>query len=311
MLKGRALAFASASVIGLVVVLLVTLNLLSRRRDQKNITQPTETVEPNPISLRDLIGTLDIQADSVPQNPDDGSERKGWLFIDGNLQGLMPIRKNLKLIPNKYEVRTFIAQDSSDSIKFWTVSWNTDVNRGNTVTMVTSRTIDPWMARATERSDVKYYYKKIERVSNPTLTIDSSAEQTLQEINSRLNKKWEAFVQTAEWKAIAEALQRLEHAPPTRRRVWIDMPYDLGGPREIDVEQLRVIESWFVHSATSDQEGWTEFETSTSQDVDGYTASDINTNARKLSETVQARVKWIKDIFNFIAKSIENAPEER
>ena len=60
----------------------------------------------------------------------------------------------------------------------------------------------------------------------------------------KFDGKWKAYKSSSPLKEIEDASERILREPPSRAVIWIDMPMMLGGPREFDVDQLRVLQEY-------------------------------------------------------------------
>ena len=64
-------------------------------------------------------------------------------------------------------------------------------------------------------------------------------------LRTLLPERWNLFVRSPEWALVDSVGRLLDAAPPSRARVWMDLPDSLGGPREVDPEQLEVLAAWY------------------------------------------------------------------
>lgn len=202
-----------------------------------NNPQSSETADPTPIAIQQLTGTLEIDADGPP-------DAQGWLFINGELRGSVPLHKEFALTPGNYELRCVTFKDKSANdpndpsyydLHFYTVFGRVLVQLGKTTAckLELSRYRHPedFEAAMSAFSEVEGFV-----VGNGQR--DSTEQQ--------LTKKWNELMSSDDWKPIASLAETWKFAPPTRRRVSIQLPDQLGGAREVDVAQMKALHKWLL-----------------------------------------------------------------
>lgn len=184
----------------------------------------------NQIHVEELLGSLRLDVDASV------SSSASWLFLDGHLIQSLPLHRTVRVLPGTYEVRVVSAGVEGFPVRVETAS----VARG---TCVTISGLDKWQdATATAKfifpwSDSVY---QLNCESGDNLQIELEADcKRIQEDQDRV---WDAFTEGELWEPISEALA---YTRLTRNFVWMELPWELGGPREMDVAQLVSLREFF------------------------------------------------------------------
>lgn len=224
---------------------------------------PLQKETPQAITTEELVGFLELDASPPPdQNAAHGAEPKvGWVFLNGRLVGKMPFQQRRMLVPGTYEVRVVLANEGPSGVSFWTVSWpQIKIERGRTQIIRTQKVIDDWLLNSDKEEALVYHQWNATMVMPVNVMLNGDTERRLAVAAEELTKAAESFEKSDEWKAISAAAEHLRLSPPSRPRVWIDLPPYLGGARELDADQLSLLAKhitpnlggWLTHGVLID-----------------------------------------------------------
>src|SRR5712691_4093325 len=107
---------------------------------------------PGRVEARELTGTLAVDI-VMPTDRDSWAADAGWFFLDGQLVGRLPLRKEVLLTPGEYEARAvYIGNRWNDQeIGFLAVSGHVRVERGQrTGCTITALQVENGAARSRE-----------------------------------------------------------------------------------------------------------------------------------------------------------------
>lgn len=211
-----------------------------------------QAVAAQPQATQPVVGTLHIDA-KLPVGSVRGDYfEAGWLFLNNDFIGRLPIDRQLMLAPGSYTVRVVVGAYTHEQPRYYTVRWpRVVVSQGATQTMQLERailaTIDgqsppgveltagddpmPWSHLTANEGMVEYFRKTA---------------------FDEMERQWERFHTTGDFATVLAVAQQAEKAPPSRPLVWIDISDVRGGPRQFDADQLRFL----ARSLRPDIGGW-------------------------------------------------------
>jgi hypothetical protein len=212
------------------------------------------------------------------------------------LQGRLPLRREFNLAPGEYILGCVCPNSASEHHTFFTWSDKALVERGG---------------RTVHKIDGTIYVIPAEGWWPPPYPLPNLGDQISEKalINRFDQDVWQRFLESPRWKPINRAADQLKITPPSRRRVWIDLEWHLGFPREVDVEQLRVIRKWFYSKYWRIR-----------AEVDGELMNlDLEDAAKQFKR--RDHQLWIQlmtrarertsEVIDEIIKALETAPEDR
>jgi hypothetical protein len=120
---------------------------------------------------------------------------------------------------------------------------------------------------------------------------------------------WQEFLATEEWKAFTTAADRVDRAPPTHRRIRIDLPWTLGGPREVGPDQIRFLSDW-LHAYLRSGVLLEQMPALPSEKRTPAINEAADTLIRSGHLTNQ-RLKHVQAIADQLVKAVEKAPEDQ
>lgn len=180
---------------------------------------------PTPQAAQPAIGTLVIDA----KKPN-GSERgdyleAGWLFIDGRLLGRMPVERTVNLAWGSHDLRIVIGAYTDEQPRYYTVRWpRYFMNRGSTNHFEPASVIERAVNGAALPPGVEF-------IPSP---------------EPRMRALWEALLH-ADLSNLERAAADLRAKPAARVRIVLDER--VGGPREVDADQLKFLSRVMRHYA--------------------------------------------------------------
>ena len=279
------------------------------KRNQSNAQTPRPTETPYQIYPTDLAGTLKIVADE-PSRPSDSSiTKKGWLFIKGQLIGRLPIHQDRMLVPGNYEVRAVVVAESAVGVSYWTVSWpEITIEKGRTVTLNAKEAIDDFTSNNIAQQGINYTRSPEPLKQARYITLNQFTDGLLSEASNDLPKEWQSFLDSPEWKVVSSTADRLRISPPSRQRVWMEMPNELGGSREFDAEQIRIL----AKRLSPYLGGWGSPTVSvdTYSPPSPYDQQRLRTKIDQLAAFVHERQDWVQKNVDGMIKQLEQAPEK-
>jgi hypothetical protein len=269
-----------------------------------------DTLGAGSISFEALTGTLSIHADLPPSeaSPDD-SVPPGWLFVDGQLVDRLPVRTEFRVAPGRYQVRAVLARAGDAGLSLWTVWSDQTVLAGETVDVDLGGALREWVDDGTRREAVSYARLAPAAHEPGTIVPDWTGEAYLAALDTLLPQRWAAFTASPEWKLIEELSARLAAWPPSRPRVWVALPDSLGGARELDSRQLRILAAWYG-AALRDRFGFAVPEVS-GYDEQGY-PRPTTVSFQALYDLKQGIVNdqqaWVDTVFSRLRAVLDGAP---
>lgn len=214
------------------------------------VAQQVKPMEP-------LIGTLEIDAPdprAIEFVYRSGSPLAGWLFVNGELRGTLPIRQRLLMSPGVYDVRIVMAVSVGyPQIQFLTIRWpRTVITQGGTVSVRAADEIRRFPMRAAD-ADEKFAESHVSPMENPLFeNTPSNVEYLRKGAADDMANAWKAYMEQGLFAKVHATASQLAQAPPSRPVVWLDVPESYGGAREFDVEQLRILQQVL----SPDIKGW-------------------------------------------------------
>ncbi|HEU4596718.1 MAG TPA: hypothetical protein VFS10_16390 [Pyrinomonadaceae bacterium] len=272
-------------------------------------TPQTET--PQQLTTEELVGTLDIDAGPPPAlNYLGGPEPKvGWVFINGGLLGKMPFRQQRLLVPGTYEIRAVLAHDSAYGVKYWTVFWpRVKVERGKTESIKTQQVIDGWLTGGWREDGVEFHESPTPQMQPASFALDENSARRLEEAWDDLGRKWKSYLDSDDWKAVAAAADHLRLSPPSRPRVWVELPASLGGPREFDAEQLRLLSKFLA----PDLGGWASpaIFIPTDSPLTEDEQRRLRAMVERLTERNREQRQYVEGVLKGMIAALDKVPEE-
>lgn len=271
----------------------------------------TQTDTPQQLTTEELVGTLDIDAGPPPAlNHLNGPEPKvGWVFINGGLLGKMPLRQQRLLVPGTYEVRAVVAHESGYGVRYWTVSWpRVKVERGKTASVKTQEAIDRWLLGRWREDGLEFHESPEPRMQPAAFALDENSARRLEEAWDDLERKWKSYLDSDDWKAVAAAADHLRLSPPSRPRVWIELPASLGGAREFDAEQLRLL----AKMLKPDLGGWASPAIFISNDspLTEEERQRLRAMVERLTERNREQRQYVEGVFKDMIAALDKVREE-
>lgn len=282
------------------------------------VEMPTPTPTPVTISIQELMGTgsIDINAKldggvftvgtsdakgGPCENFATGTVKAGWVFINGQMQGHLPLRKVIQLKPDTYNVSFVLWCKGPNDI--WFDTWQTKIKVTAGKTVAASLADEPLAIGRGYRLSLTEIYTPSIRSSRFYWQID------LTNWDKETRESWNDFLGTPEWKSVYAAAQ----SPPLSRRLKIDLPADLGGPREIDADQVSALAEWFdlkLHKVLKVSDGPIpdfRYEDSSGSDDEVRAAVELS----KQTQTFQnEKIAVVKKILRDFGEALKKAPEE-
>lgn len=188
-------------------------------------SSPSAQAPPPPQAVQPAIGTLVIDA----QKPV-GSERgdyfeAGWLFIDGRLLGRLPVKRTVNLAWGSHDLKIVIGAYTDEQPRYYTVQWpRYFMNRGARDHFEPASVIE----RAVNGAPLP---PGVEFVPSP---------------EPHMRALWEAF-HHSDLSNLERAAAELRARPAARVR--IDLDERVGGPREVDADQVQFFSRVMRHYA--------------------------------------------------------------
>lgn len=211
--------------------------------------QQATPVRPGPQAMEPLAGTLEIDAASFDdvefQYLPVARPYAGWIFINGELRRKMPFKQRWNLAPGAYDVKAVLAAKAHGIIQFWTVRWpRVVVTSGATSTLKTDEAIRRF-PRVVSPDDEQYSASPEPTMEKPVVELTESRVAYFEKaVWDEFDQKWKAYKRSSPLTEVEDASNRILREPPSRPVIWIDMPMMLGGPREFDIDQLRVLQEY-------------------------------------------------------------------
>lgn len=129
----------------------------------------------------------------------------------------------------------------------------------------------------------------------------------IQTSSASIPTRWSSFTKSPDWKALTTAEEQISLSPPSHRRILVQLSPSLGGPRELDVDQLQHLKNWFIGS----------FDEQVKRDVEeDYDWSVVMHQQRlehqlkPLSQQVKSWRGYVANVFDSIISKVERAPAE-
>jgi hypothetical protein len=208
---------------------------------------------------------------------------RGWFFMNGELRGRLPMREHVTLTPGDYEVRLVIARTDPEACLLISCSQQFHVAPGS-ATEAALHIEDESVGLAENRDGWSIQHEgdlKPEIVAY----VQGTPPSRYGEDKSRL---WNEFLDCEEWKAVTSA--RISEG--TKNQVWMSLPQHLGGPREVDAEQLRVIGNWLLY----------RFDMTVGQEGSIWLESDLG--FQEFKRLQQRNKRWRREVDTVIAQTI-------
>jgi len=213
------------------------------------------------------------------------------------------------LVPGTYEVRAVVVAESPQAVNYWTVVWpEITIEQGRDFTLNAKEAIDDFISNNIERQGINYARSPDPQKQVRHITLNQFTDSLLSEASNDLPKEWQSFLDSPEWKTVSGTADRLRMSPPSRQRVWIDVPNELGGSREFDAEQIRLL----AKRLSPNLGGWG----SPTVSVDTYSPPSPNDQQRlrakidQLAGFVHERQEWVQKNLDGMIKQLEQAPEK-
>lgn len=217
------------------------------------VTPQAPPVQPNPQAVQPLVGTLVIEAPASPEpNMYGDTVEAGWLFINGELRGKLPLSKRMMLAPGSYDVRIVIAGWSRGQAAYWTVRWprvvvilgaTHNLNPAGAVRMAIAR--NPFVGARQGPTPMDPGVESFVSAVEERVTFLTAEPRTLERFGPRADQEfdrlWENFRTAGAFAKVEAVARQLEEKPPSRPVVWIEIDDWHGGAREFDVEQLQFL----------------------------------------------------------------------
>jgi hypothetical protein len=234
------------------------------RREATPDTPPTKTrtlVSKNrpTTSPKEQKGTLAFSLGQI------SSKGQGWLFIKGRLRStfefdrlLQPVHKTFLLTPGEQEVRWLLLLPDHDYL--FAVSAKVIITRNETHHLSNGLTGDfanrmglapgepprkldsgalvLWQCRAPVMKQRTAFWA--------VASTDADMDALFRRTSAEVTREWHKLQNSKRWRPLVTAAERFRTAPPTKRRVWLHLPDELGGSREVDAGQLRWLRNWLL-----------------------------------------------------------------
>jgi hypothetical protein len=256
-----------------------------------------DTVAAQRVPVQELTGTLEIEVESARY----ARATDGWLFINGELQARLPIRKEFLLVPGEYELRVVLAGDwPLGNLYFRTLTRQIRIERGKRTTII--RTEGLFGDFEEDRSR-----EVVSSRNFGVVDLSGNWRNNVAAFRSLRDRGWQSFVDSPGWKAIASAAERLRTFPPTRPRAWVDLPKDLGGARELDADQLRALRHYFLAIYDFENGAWTD--TIGADSLSPGEKVHAIAEASALIELIRARREWLGKVMEEMITMLERAPK--
>lgn len=275
--------------------------------------------DPKAIAIEELTGTLVIDAMvSQDRKGFDDPISAGWFFIDGQLIGSLPFRKELLLSPRESEIRVVLV-DEHDGFSYGFSTWSgrLSVQRGKRTVLDISK----WTLRShPAESQFHGAFRPAEdyvSTMEPTVGVwgfwgnRRISESFISSFRNRLPLEWQTFERSPEWKPIGIVLEQLQRVgQPSRRRIWVELPEHLGGPRELDADQLRAVGNWLKWQWIDKVRGLAfDVQRESSQDRE-FRFEEAVAQMEPFDRFVDERAVMIKDVIRELTSAVERAPNE-
>jgi hypothetical protein len=300
-------------------LLLAAISAACGRRGMEPPAEPlrveldTDTTASGSLSLEPLLGALSISS-ALPSPEgwvDPGTTVAGWLFVDGQLIDRLPVETTLRAAAGNYEVKVMLSRQTPAGVSLWTVRTSAALSAGDTVHVRLGEALREWLENGELREGIAYAHVEPVLSVSASLFPDETGEARLAALGAQLQQQWDSFLALPEWKLMAAVDERFRGAPPSRSRVWVDLPDSLGGARELDAEQLVVLAGWY-QGALRDRFGFRVPE------VSRYDALGVHRPASaafegmygQWQEAVNVRREWIDALFARVRAALERAGEE-
>jgi hypothetical protein len=230
-----------------------------------------------------------------------GTVKAGWVFINGQLQGHLPLRKAIQLKPDTYNV-TFVLWCRGPN-DIWFDTWQTKIKVAAGKTVAATLPDEPLAVGPAYRLSLTDIYTPSIRSSRFFWQAD------LTRWDGEVRESWNDFLGTPEWKSVYAAAQ----SPPLGRRIKIDLPGDLGGPREIDADQVSALADWFelkLHKVLKVSDGPIpdfRYEDSSGSDEEVRVAVELSKQTQAFQNE---KIAVVKKILKDFGDALKKAPEE-
>lgn len=192
---------------------------------------PAKTAAPPPPEVRPLVGTLAIHP------PDSTAVSEWWLYVNGQVvaaggdarQGTMDAGALvIVVVPGEYEVGVVVARPAAEDV--YPLEWGArrvTVGAGDSVP-VAPETAGPVTWTAPADSSLPYL---------PT-------GEWITWLYARVVRTYNQTRRDPVFAALNDAAARLGASPPATPGVFVDLPEALGGNRELDAAQVRILVDW-------------------------------------------------------------------
>jgi hypothetical protein len=292
--------------------------------------------EPTPIAAEELTGKFESLFHSQ------ALRAQGWLFINGELtaelQEGLPPRKSVVLAPGEYDVREIFLLAPPHNDYLFSISHKFLVERGATV----QHYFAPGGAYATSEKRILFaddaprkfdfparssdrnwgYLGRSEwhcrapaaklRVPAMILAAGFDPEGDLRRISADVTRQYQDLLRSRRYEPVSAAAARLRASPATKPCVWMDLPDEIGGPREVDADQLRLLREWLL----------IEFESATHQVPKqfGWQAGDVEAEQQgrrykplldALNQQVDDWRRGLERTIDDMIAALERAPEAK
>jgi hypothetical protein len=270
----------SVAAVALVIVLIGAARSSAKPAPSADYGAPPVRIAESTNSTRAAVervtGAVDVDVE-LPR------ELRGWFFINGQLRGRLPMREHVTFAPGDYEVRLVIARTDPEACLLLSCSRRFHVVPGY-VSDAALHIEDESIASAESRDGWS-----IQHEGDVKPEIIAYAEGTpparYGEDKSRLRND---FLDSEEWKAVTSA----RIGQDSKNRVWMNLPEHLGGAREVDAEQLRVIGNWLLY----------RFDMTVGQEGSVWLGSDPW--AQEFKRLQQRNKRWRREVETVIARTI-------
>jgi hypothetical protein len=226
--------------------------------------------------IEQMTGAVDVDVE-LPR------ELQGWLFVNGELSGRLPMRERRTLAPSDYDLRLVIAPADLEGCRLISCTQRFHIAPA-CVSDASLHIKDDSIAFA-ERRDGWTIQHEDEVKRDFVVYVKGTPPARYGEDKSRL---WNEFLDSEEWKAVANA--RIGQA--SKNRVWMNLPEHLGGPREVDANQLRMIGNWLLY----------RFDMTVGQEGSVWLGSDPW--AQEFKRLQQRNKRWRREVETVIGQSI-------
>jgi len=168
---------------------------------------------------------------------------EGWLYVDHELKGKLPMNRQFSLAPGAHEIRyIFFTEKNEDyELRFESFVKRIAVKQASTesctIYFPTDERINGWEFGGESTA--------VSCTARASFTQVPSIKQ-VSDYAKELDDDWQKFERSAVWRVIESASTIVRTAPPSRNALFIDLPDDLGGAREMGADQFQRLRDWVL-----------------------------------------------------------------